>query len=122
MDLCTPLAQRDPAAAELLTRYFDHALAEQTYDALVAGELPACLTDGRVSCVSSRVGGGWLTSIGGTHRIYIITHTYLSTNPTGLSWSISTTSQGISLRFSGFSHKIQVGRSAAFLCVAPLYI
>lgn len=37
VDLCTPLAQRDPAAAELLTRYFDHALAEQTYDALVAG-------------------------------------------------------------------------------------
>ena len=40
VDLCTPLAQRDPAAAELLTRYFDHALAEQTYDALVAGKLP----------------------------------------------------------------------------------
>jgi secreted Zn-dependent insulinase-like peptidase len=61
VDFCTPLVQRDPAAAELLTRYFDHALAEQTYDASVAG----------------------------------------------LSWSIFTTAQGLSLRFSGFSHKIQ---------------
>ncbi len=61
LDFLTPLVQRDPATAELLVRYVEHALAESTYDALVAG----------------------------------------------LGWSISTSSQGLSLRFTGFSHKIQ---------------
>ena len=37
LDFSTPLVQRDPASAELLVRYIDHALAESTYDALTAG-------------------------------------------------------------------------------------
>ena len=61
LDFASPLIVRDPAVAELLTRYINHALAEATYDAVVAG----------------------------------------------LNWSISTSHQGLSLRFNGYSHKIQ---------------
>lgn len=38
LDLLTPLVQRDPTLAELLVRYIDHALAESTYDATLAGK------------------------------------------------------------------------------------
>jgi secreted Zn-dependent insulinase-like peptidase len=39
LDLLTPVVSREPALAELLVRYVDHALAESTYDATLAGTL-----------------------------------------------------------------------------------
>lgn len=93
LDFSTPLVQRDPATAELLVRYIDHALAESTYDALTAG--PSVLIPVFLAEFSALI------------IIPPFPFPAFSFHDTGLSWSVNTTHHGLSLRFTGFSHKLQ---------------